>query len=185
MSQLREFTEEIGETVLESVGRAVSKAQERTPLPVDLLESDDAYLAVFDAPDATTSDVQVQLSGRTVEVRLDRFREPREGFEMRFPGRGLTLDGHVTLPPDAAIDGEGATATLQENGTLQVRIPKRDDGTTVAVTDESEHDEPEAPASEIETDSENGGDSESEGDGDSESENGGDSDGDSNGESEA
>jgi len=177
MNQLREFTEEIGETVLESVGRAVSKAQERTPLPVDLLESDDAYLAVFDAPDATTSDVQVQLSGRTVEVRLDRFREPREGFEMRFPGRGLTLDGHVTLPPDAAIDGEGATATLQENGTLQVRIPKRDGGTTVAVTDENEHDEPEAPTSEIETGSENGGDSESE--------DGSDSDGDGDAETEA
>ncbi|WEL16603.1 Molecular chaperone (HSP20 family) [Halorhabdus sp. SVX81] len=138
MNQLREFTEEIGETVLENVGRAVGKAQERTPLPVDLLESEDAYLAVFDAPDATSSDVQVQLSGRTVEVRLDRFREPREGFEMLFPGRGLTLDGHVQLPPDAAIDGEDTSATLAENGTLQVRVPKSDDGTTVDVTDESD-----------------------------------------------
>lgn len=138
MNQLRKLTEEIGGTVLESVGRAVGKAQERTPLPVDLLESEDAYLAVFDAPDATASDVQVQLSGRTVEVRLDRFRQPREDFEMRFPGRGLTLDGHVALPPDAAIDGDGATATLAENGTLQVQVPKGEGGTTVEVTDDGE-----------------------------------------------
>ncbi|CCQ33250.1 HSP20 type chaperone protein [Halorhabdus tiamatea SARL4B] len=155
MNQLRELTEEIGGTVLESVGRAVGKAQERTPLPVDLLESEDAYLAVFDAPDATASDVQVQLSGRTVEVRLDRFRQPREDFEMRFPGRGLTLDGHVTLPPDAAIDGEGATATLAENGTLQVRVPKGEEGTAVEVTDddgETESEDSDAEDDESESD---------------------------------
>ncbi|MFB6128764.1 MAG: Hsp20/alpha crystallin family protein [Halorhabdus sp.] len=144
MNPLRELTEEISENVLENVGRFVGKAQERTPLPVDLLESDDAYLAVFDAPDATASDVQVQLSDRTVEVRLDRFRQPREDFEMRFPGRGLTLDGHVTLPPDATVDGEDATATLQGNGTLRVRIPKREDGTTVDVAEADEEDGPEA-----------------------------------------
>jgi HSP20 family protein len=137
MRDLREFTESIGENVLENVGRAVGRAQEHTPLPVDLLESEDAYLAVFDAPGAMGSDVQVRLDGRRVEVRLDRFREPREGFEMRFPGRGLTLDGHVTLPVEASVDGDAANATLQENGTLHVRVPKSEDGTTVDV--EADH----------------------------------------------
>ena len=138
MNQLREFTETIGETVLENVGRAVGRTQEHTPLPVDLLESEDAYLAVFDAPGAVGSDVQVRLDGRTLEVRIDRFREYREGFEMRFPGRGQALDGRVTLPAEASIDGDAASATLTENGTLQVTIPKRADGTTVEVEGETE-----------------------------------------------
>jgi HSP20 family molecular chaperone IbpA len=43
---------------------------------------------------------------------------------MRFPGRGLALDGRVELPADTDLDPEGATATLRENGTLYVRVPK-------------------------------------------------------------
>ena len=138
MRNIREFTESIGGSVLENVGRAVGRAQEHTPLPVDLLESDDAYLAIFDAPGAQSSDVQVRLDGRTVEVRIDRFREYHEGFEMRFPGRGVTLDGTVTLPADAAVEGSEATAKLTDNGTLEVQIPKSDSGTTVEIDAVSE-----------------------------------------------
>ena len=52
-------------------------------------------LVVFDAPDVDIDDVQVRFAAGTVHVRIDRTREHREGFEMRFPGRGMTLDGHV------------------------------------------------------------------------------------------
>jgi HSP20 family molecular chaperone IbpA len=126
MSIFRDIGESLGNTVLENVGRAMGRAQERTPLPVDLLESDDAYLAVFDAPGAQNTDVQVQYRDGTVEVRIDRFRGFHEGFEMRYPGRGLALDGHVDLPDDAMVDAEAATATLQPNGSLHVRVPKVD-----------------------------------------------------------
>ncbi len=121
---IRELGETIGGAVVESVGRAVARSQEQRPLDVDLLESDDAYLAVFDAAGVESGDVQVRFENRTVIVRVDRFREFREGYEMRFPGRGLSLDGSVRLPDDAAVDPSGATATLKENGTLQVEIPK-------------------------------------------------------------
>ncbi|QLH82568.1 Hsp20/alpha crystallin family protein [Halosimplex pelagicum] len=124
MNTLRDIGESLGNTVLENVGRAMGRAQERTPLPVDLLESDDAYLAVFDAPGARPSDVQVQFDSGLVEVRVDRFRGFHEGFEMRYPGRGLALDGHVELPAEARVDADAATATLRENGTLEVRVPK-------------------------------------------------------------
>jgi HSP20 family molecular chaperone IbpA len=110
--------------VLENVGRAMGRAQERTPLPVDLLESEDAYLAVFDAPGAESGDVQVQYLDGAVEVRIDRFRGFHADFEMLYPGRGLSLDGRVELPEDAMVDADGATATLTDNGTLQVRVPK-------------------------------------------------------------
>lgn len=121
---IRELGESIGDTVVETVGRAVGRAQESRPLPVDLLESDDAYLAVFDTPGATASDIQVRFEDGQVQVRVDRFREFHEGYEMRFPGRGLALDGHVDLPEGTSVDPGGATATLADNGTLQVRVPK-------------------------------------------------------------
>jgi HSP20 family molecular chaperone IbpA len=121
---IRELGESIGDAVVESVGRAVGRTQEQRPLPTDLLESDDAYLVVFDAPGAVSSDVQVRFEDDTVSVRIDRFREFHEGYEMRFPGRGLALDGSITLPEDARVDASEATATLRDNGTLEVRIPK-------------------------------------------------------------
>lgn len=123
---IRELGETIGNTVVETVGRAVGRAQESRPLPVDLLESDEAYLAVFDAPAATASDIQVRFEESEIQVRVDRFRDFHEGFEMRFPGRGLALDGHAELPEGASVDTSGATATLADNGTLQVRVPKVD-----------------------------------------------------------
>ncbi|WP_132057389.1 Hsp20/alpha crystallin family protein [Halorussus amylolyticus] len=122
---LRKLGRSVGGAVLQRVGRAASKVQESKPLPVDLLESDDAYLVVFDAPGATGSDVQVRYADGAVLVRIDRFRDYHEGFEMLFPGRGLSLDGQAELPADALVDAEEASATLTEHGTLEVRVPKR------------------------------------------------------------
>ena len=73
-----------------------------------------------------------------MQVRIDRFRDFYEGFEMRFPGRGLSLDGSATLPDDAAVDADDATATLADNGTLRVTIPKDEQGHTVTVEDETD-----------------------------------------------
>jgi HSP20 family molecular chaperone IbpA len=115
-------------TVLERVGRTASRFQEARPLRPDLLEHDDAYLAVFDAPGAESSNVQVRFEDGRIVVRIDRFRKHYEDFEMRYPGRGLSLDGHVRLPRDAAVDPEAATASLRSNGTLAVRIPKVEAG---------------------------------------------------------
>lgn len=147
-----EIGKSVGNRVAESVGRVSSRVQESRPLAVDLLEGEEAYLAVFDAPGVSSGDVQVRFSNGEVLVRLERFREFHEGFEMRLPGRGLSLDGSVRLPEGAAIDAEAATATLKENGTLHVRIPKGEsDATTVTIEDadgidaESPDDESETP----------------------------------------
>lgn len=124
---IRDIGRNVGETIAENVGRATSRIQEARSRPADVLESDDAYLVVFDAPGATASDIQVRYQDGAVLVRIDRFRDFREGFEMRFPGRGLALDGSVELPADAVVDPDHATATLRDNGTLEVEIPKRHD----------------------------------------------------------
>ncbi|TQQ79752.1 Hsp20/alpha crystallin family protein [Halonotius terrestris] len=138
MSRLETYGREAINTVLERVGRGIGHVQERKPLEYDLLESDDAYLVVFDAPGASKEDVQVRYINNELEVRIDRFREFYEGFEMRVPGRGLTLSGTAELP-DAASITTGTTspeATLTQEGTLHVRIPKSESARTVAVDDE-------------------------------------------------
>jgi HSP20 family molecular chaperone IbpA len=121
---IRELGESIENAVFENVGRASARVQERKPLPADLLESDDAYLVVFDAPGATASDIQVRYVDDRVEIRIDRFRDFHDGFDMRFPGRGLALDGSLTLPEDAHVDADAASATLKADGTLHVTVPK-------------------------------------------------------------
>ncbi|SFH57160.1 Molecular chaperone IbpA, HSP20 family [Halorubrum aquaticum] len=114
--------------------------QERRPLSSDLLESEDAYLVVFDAPGVSGEDVDVTFLDRTVEVRLDRFRDFYDGFEVVFPGRGLTLSGSAELPADADVTPHGANATLTRNGTLQVEIPKDGAAESVAVVEEGDPD---------------------------------------------
>ena len=141
MTGLKEFGKSAATAVLERVGRGVGKVQERKPLPYDVLESDDAYLVVFDAPGATRSDIQVRFLEGEIQVRIDRFRDFHDGFDMRFPGRGLSLDGSAELPDDAVVDARDATATLTSNGALRVEIPKDGAETTVEVTEETEESE--------------------------------------------
>jgi len=150
MTKLSDIGGSAVDAVMERVGRGVSRVQERKPLPYDLLESEDAYLVVFDAPGVEPSDVQVRFVDGEVQVRADRFRSFHESFETRFPGRGLALSGRARLPPDAVVDAGGAEATLTENGTLKVRIPKEADATDVPLDAEGA-DETE---SETETESE-------------------------------
>ena len=123
--RLKELGESIAENALERVGRSIARVQERTPLAYDLLEGDDAYLVVFDAPGVRRKDVQVRFVDREVRVTVDRFRTFHEGFEIRFPGRGLSLDGTAPLPEGVAVEPENASATVTESGTLRVRVPKR------------------------------------------------------------
>jgi len=125
---IRDVGASIGQAVLDGIGRATSRLHERKSLPADLLESDDAYLAVFDGPGAIADDVSVHFEANTLSVRVDRFREFYEGYEMRFPGRGLALGGEVSLPEGASVDTDRTTATLTRSGTLEVLLPKTDPG---------------------------------------------------------
>lgn len=121
---LFEPVKRIGERVTDTVGHVASRFHEETPLRPDVLESPDEYLVIFDAPGATISDVQVWYEDGGVEVRVDRFRTYHDGYEMRFPGRGLALEGRASLPADAHLDSEETRATLESDGTLHVRLPK-------------------------------------------------------------
>jgi HSP20 family molecular chaperone IbpA len=54
---------------------------------------------------------------------------------MVVPGRGMALDGRATLPDDAAVDPDRATATLQRDGTLRIDVPKARRGRPARVED--------------------------------------------------
>lgn len=138
---MRGVAESIGDTVFGTLGRVMARTQEKRSLPVDLLESDDAYLAIFDAPAAESNDITVRFEDDEIHVRIDRYRETHEGFEMTVPGRGLALDGSVSLPEEAIVDPEGASATLREDGTLHIRVPKAEsagEAEDVEVSEEQE-----------------------------------------------
>ena len=121
---LRSLRKSVGNVLYRQVGRANSQVQTHRSLPVDILENESAYQVVFDAPGVEPDDVQVRYLDGTVKIRIERFREYREGYEMRFPGRGMELTGEAELPDDAVVDPDSGTATLTESGTLRIDIPK-------------------------------------------------------------
>ncbi|AXR79146.1 Hsp20/alpha crystallin family protein [Natrarchaeobaculum sulfurireducens] len=128
---LKDLKQSVGNALYRQLGRANGHIQNTRSLPVDVLEDDSSYLVVFDAPGTEPDDVQVRYLEGRVKIRLDRFRQFRDRFEMRFPGRGMTLDGEAELPADAAVDPDAGTARLSETGTLRIEIPKEtaiDDG---------------------------------------------------------
>ena len=141
---IKEVGVTVGRAVAERAGRIWSRFHEASPLSADVLESEDSYLVVFDAPGVGHSDVQVRYVDDEVLVRIDRFRDFREGFEMVFPGRGMSLDGRTALPDGAVVDPEAAEAHLRPNGTLEVWVPKEDPDEDDPGTEEGEREaEPE------------------------------------------
>lgn len=125
---MKEFVRSIGTEAMKRVGRVASRFQEHRPLSSDLLESEDEYLVVVDVPGVTASDVAVRYENGAVHVRVDRFRDHYEGYTMRFPGRGLSLDGRRRLPAGAEVDASAARARLADDGTLSVFLPKHETG---------------------------------------------------------
>ncbi|UPM42440.1 Hsp20 family protein [Halocatena salina] len=124
---LRRLGERIERTVLAGVGRATSQLQERTPLSVDLLESEKSYLAEFDAPGVAAEDIDVRLVETELQVKLHRTRDLDESIDLLLRGRGLRRSGSVSLP-SSSVDAAAASATLTSSGTLRIRIPKTEPG---------------------------------------------------------
>lgn len=123
---LRGIGKSLGKGLYRGVGHTSSQIQEMRSLPVDVLEGEGSYLLVFDAPGVEREDVQVRYVDGSVKIRTDRFRNGYDGYEMRFPGRGMALDGEAELPDDASVDPGDASAWIADDGTLHVEVPKAD-----------------------------------------------------------
>lgn len=141
MVSLAGLRKSVGNTLYRQLGRVKGRVQNQQPLPVDVLENDTTYLVVFDAPGAGPDDIQVRYLDGNVKVRVDRFRQFQEGYEMRFPGRGTELSGEAELPPDAVVNPDAGTAKLTKTGALRIEIPKAsafEDDANDAETDDTD-----------------------------------------------
>lgn len=87
----------------------------------DLLESEDAYVLVFDLPGVTEDTLEVTVRGRHLALEARREKALPSGYWFRQEDRSLFLDVDLPLPPDAA---GGETAAHLENGVLEVTVPK-------------------------------------------------------------
>lgn len=95
--------------------------------PVDVQDTDDAYLVEADMPGVRPEDVEVDLQRNELRISGEYGSEQgeREGQgegqgrqQIRRSGR---FDYRVTLPAD--VDAESCAANL-ENGVLRMRLPK-------------------------------------------------------------
>ncbi|WP_306056565.1 Hsp20/alpha crystallin family protein [Natronococcus wangiae] len=120
----KELGNALGSALYRQLGRANGRVQRHRLLPVDILEGESSYLVVFDAPGAEPDDIQVRYLEGTVTIQIDRFRQFHDGYEMRFPGRGMELQGEAELPGDAVVEPNAGTAKLTESGALRIEIPK-------------------------------------------------------------
>lgn len=117
MSGLREAVANLPETVF-----------------ADLLESDDAYLLVFDLPGATEDTVDIRERDGVLHIEARRSKSVPAEFEYRDENRSLFLDATLPLPPDAS--GADASAAIA-NGVLEVEVPKQHavEGQSIPVED--------------------------------------------------
>jgi len=89
--------------------------------PVDLRETDEAYVLEIDLHGVDKADVAVEVMDRTLTVRGQR-REPEGTGLLRRRGRAAGEFRYTwSLPAD--VDGDGAQAGL-DRGVLTIQVPK-------------------------------------------------------------
>ena len=116
--------------VRDVVRNSAQKIRDRQQSPTiqrgDLYEYDEEYLVYFDAPGVEEADIHIRYVDDSVRIRMERFRPPRKGFHLAITGRRMSFDGSVRLPDGSAVNPDAANATLQSDGTLEIRLPKVD-----------------------------------------------------------
>ncbi|MES3517138.1 MAG: Hsp20/alpha crystallin family protein [Natronomonas sp.] len=101
-------------------------------LPIDVAESDEAFLVRADLPGVDRADIDVQLYGETLQITATREREDTPGEFIRQERPRHPIDRSIRLP--GAVDAEGTEADY-DDGVLSIRLPKRrvDGGTQIDV----------------------------------------------------
>jgi HSP20 family protein len=90
--------------------------------PVDLEETDDAWVVEADLPGVAKDDVSVELRDNELEIRGEYKESERSGVLHRHSRRSGRFDYRVTLPGE--IDaGHDIDANLKD-GVLRVSVPK-------------------------------------------------------------
>ena len=89
--------------------------------PVDVEETDDAWIVEADVPGVMKEDVNVDVQDRELVIHGEIKERERTGMMRRRTRRTGEFDYRVTLPHD--VDADNIDANL-DGGVLRVRIPK-------------------------------------------------------------
>jgi HSP20 family protein len=89
--------------------------------PVDIEETEDAWIVEAELPGVRPEDVNVELRASELAISGEIKEREREGILRRRTRKVGEFDYHITLPGDA--DPDNIEARLQD-GILKVRIPK-------------------------------------------------------------
>ena len=102
---------------------ALSALTEPESLPIDVSQTDDAYVVKAEMPGVKPEDVQITIHGNTVSIRGE-VRQEEERQDQRYLVRERRMGTYFrtfTLP--TAVDPDRAEANF-DNGVLTLTIPK-------------------------------------------------------------
>jgi HSP20 family protein len=110
------------EQLLETASPGAGDSGIWTP-PVDIEETEDAWVVEADVPGVKREDVHVELRGNELRISGEVIERERVGILRRRTRRVGEFEYRVQLPVDA--DPDDINASLHD-GVLMVRIPKGD-----------------------------------------------------------
>jgi HSP20 family protein len=89
--------------------------------PVDIEETDDAYIVEADLPEVKAEDVDVELTDGELAIHGEIKQRERTGVLRRQTRRTGQFDYRVTLP--AQVETDSVEASLKD-GVLRLKLPK-------------------------------------------------------------
>ena len=89
--------------------------------PVDVEETDEAYVFASDLAGVDRNDVTIELTGNELAISGEVKKEERSDVVPEQPRRGAPFAYSITLPE--SVDADAIDASL-ENGVLKVTVPK-------------------------------------------------------------
>lgn len=89
--------------------------------PVDIEETDDAYIFEVDLPGVRREDITIEVDGQELRISGQVLEKERKGIMRQSTRRTGGFDYRASLP--SGLDADRAEAHF-ENGVLTVRIPR-------------------------------------------------------------
>jgi HSP20 family protein len=89
--------------------------------PVDIIETDDAWVIEAELPGIDRKDITIELNDNELSISGEIKERERKGIMRRRTRRVGEFDFNVTLP--AAVDADDVTASM-DDGVLIVTVPK-------------------------------------------------------------
>lgn len=116
--EMEEFRSRMTELMQDTFGEAPWTGWQP---PVDIEETDDAFLVEADVPGAKRPDIDVELRDNLLSIRGETKDRERVGILRRRTRRTGRFDYQVTLPGE--VEADGVEAHL-EDGVLKIHVPK-------------------------------------------------------------